>query len=98
MNTIHLKPRRSGRLHKAKRPPALRLVLESLEARVTPTRFAVIGEYGLQGSPELSVSNLVKSLKPDFILTAGDNNYQTGSAHLLDANIGQFYHGYIGQH
>lgn len=59
------------------------------------TKFAVIGDYGKDGAAELSVSNLVKSWNPDFIVTLGDNNYETGSASTIDANIGKYYHDYI---
>ena len=58
-------------------------------------RFAVIGDYGKAGQPELDVSNLVKSWNPDFIITTGDNNYPNGSANTIDANIGQYYHEFI---
>ena len=61
----------------------------------TLIRFAVIGDYGLAGQPEQDVSALVKSWTPDFIVTLGDNNYSTGSAAEIDANIGQYYHDYI---
>ncbi len=57
--------------------------------------FAVIGDYGFTGQPELDVANLVKSWNPDFIITLGDNNYDNGAASTIDANIGQYYHGFI---
>ena len=61
----------------------------------------VIGDYGsASGSAEgffneRAVANLVKSWRPDFILTVGDNNYPTNAAATIDFNIGQFYHEYI---
>jgi hypothetical protein len=58
--------------------------------------FAVIGDFGKDGANEASVANLVKSWNPDFIVTTGDNNYETGSAATMDANIGKYYHEYIG--
>lgn len=57
--------------------------------------FAVIGDYGLAGQPLLDVSNLVKSWNPDFIVTAGDNNYPHGQSSTIDDNIGQYFHEYI---
>jgi hypothetical protein len=57
--------------------------------------FAVIGDYGLAGTPEADVSTLVKSWQPDFVVTLGDNNYPSGSASTIDANIGQYYHEFI---
>jgi tartrate-resistant acid phosphatase type 5 len=57
--------------------------------------FAVIGDYGSAGQAELDVANQVKSWNPDFIVTVGDNNYNSGSADTMDANIGQYYHDFI---
>ncbi len=58
-------------------------------------RFAVIGDYGLAGPAEQDVANLVKSWQPDFVITTGDNNYETGQASTIDQNIGQYYHDFI---
>jgi len=41
------------------------------------------------------VATLVKSWSPDFVITMGDNNYLTGAASSIDANIGQYYHDFI---
>ena len=57
--------------------------------------FAVIGDYGLASKPESDVADLVLNWKPDFIVTVGDNNYQSGAATSIDENIGQYYHSYI---
>ncbi|HEX8423021.1 MAG TPA: metallophosphoesterase, partial [Pyrinomonadaceae bacterium] len=57
--------------------------------------FAVIGDFGANDANELSVSNLVKSWNPDFIITVGDNNYPDGEAATIDANIGKYYHEFI---
>jgi tartrate-resistant acid phosphatase type 5 len=61
----------------------------------SPIRFAVIGDFGKAGQPELDVANRVKSWNPEFIITTGDNNYESGSASTIDQNIGQYYHDYI---
>jgi hypothetical protein len=58
-------------------------------------RFAVIGDYGQAGNAENNVALRVKSWNPAFIVTAGDNNYDSGSAASIDANIGQYYHSFI---
>lgn len=64
-------------------------------------RFAVIGDYGVASyggayfDNEAAVAALVKSFRPAFIVTLGDNNYPDGLAATIDANIGQFYHSYI---
>jgi tartrate-resistant acid phosphatase type 5 len=58
-------------------------------------RFAVVGDYGRAGAGELAVSQLVKKLQPDLVITTGDNNYPDGCANTIDANIGQYYHEYI---
>jgi hypothetical protein len=60
-----------------------------------PVHFAVIGDYGAGGQAELDVSKLVKSWNPDFIITAGDNNYPSGESSTIDANIGQYYCSFI---
>lgn len=61
----------------------------------TPDVFAIIGDYGLSGPDEEAVANLVKSWKPGFILTVGDNNYPDGANSTIDINIGKYYHHYI---
>jgi hypothetical protein len=60
-----------------------------------PARFAVIGDFGWAGPEEEAVANLVKSWTPDFIVTTGDNNYPSGEASTIDANIGQYYHEFM---
>jgi len=69
-----------------------------LAATAQLVRLAVIGDYGLSGEPEARVAELVKSWKPDAILTAGDNNYPDGLAETIDENIGQYYSDYIGNY
>jgi len=61
----------------------------------TAQRFAIIGDYGVDNYNELEVSQLVKKWDPDFILTVGDNNYGSGEATTIDANIGKYYSEYI---
>ncbi len=77
---------------------------ETPEASETPipsptslevVRFAVIGDFGQGNQAEADVASLVKSWNPDFIITVGDNNYPSGSAETIDANIGQYYHEFI---
>jgi hypothetical protein len=58
-------------------------------------KFASIGDYGIAGSDELAVANLVKSWNPDFIITLGDNNYPDGYGITIDENIGQYFHEFI---
>jgi tartrate-resistant acid phosphatase type 5 len=60
------------------------------------SRFAVIGDFGVDTGDEMSVAKLVKSLRPDYIVTVGDNNYPSGEAATIDLNIGQYYSSYIG--
>ena len=57
--------------------------------------FAVIGDYGRNTIQEDSVANMVKSWKPDFIITMGDNNYLTGSVKTIKNNVGKYYGDYI---
>lgn len=64
----------------------------------TITRIAVIGDFGWAGDPEQQVATLVQSWHPNAIITTGDNNYPDGAASTIDANIGQYYHEYIGEY
>ena len=57
--------------------------------------FAVIGDYGFDGAPEGRVAALVSILRPDLVITAGDNNYQSGKAESIDQNTGKYYATYI---
>jgi hypothetical protein len=55
----------------------------------------VIGDFGLAGKAEADVAGLVHSWNPDIIITVGDDNYPSGAADTIDANIGQYYHDFI---
>src|SRR5687767_15134736 len=74
---------------------ALLLTIPSIALGQSSVRFAVIGDYGLEGPEAEAVANLVKSWAPDFIATSGDNNYFFGAASTIDTNIGRYYHAYI---
>ncbi len=67
----------------------------SCAASATTVRFGVIGDFGWDGTPELQVSQLIKSWNPDFIVTVGDDNYDNGYASTIDKNIGKYFHDYI---
>jgi tartrate-resistant acid phosphatase type 5 len=69
------------------------LIFYSFETRSQV--FACIGDYGDPGLPEYNVSELVKSWHPEFIITAGDNNYPIGDSLSIDTSIGYYYHQYI---
>jgi tartrate-resistant acid phosphatase type 5 len=58
-------------------------------------RFAVIGDFGMGNQAEADVAALVHGWNPDIVITVGDNNYPSGAADTIDANVGQFYHDYI---
>jgi tartrate-resistant acid phosphatase type 5 len=60
------------------------------------TRFAVIGDYGINSEGERSVATMIKGWRPEFVITTGDNNYPSGAADTIDVNIGQFFHELIG--
>ena len=57
--------------------------------------FALIGDYGDSGSKVRDVADMVKSWNPEFVVTAGDNNYETGQLSNMPDNIGQYYSDYI---
>jgi tartrate-resistant acid phosphatase type 5 len=67
--------------------------LDCSEASVQ--RFVIIGDYGASGPEEAKVAALARSLKPDFIITTGDNNYPLGAAETIDENIGRYFHEFI---
>ncbi len=71
---------------------------EVLEEKALLATFAVIGDFGSSGPSEQAVANMVKTWNPAAVLTLGDNNYASGSAQTIDANIGQYYHDYIGNY
>lgn len=58
-------------------------------------RIAVIGDYGANTPAEAEVAALVRSWQPNAIITVGDNNYPSGAASTIEANIGQYYSAYI---
>ena len=58
-------------------------------------RFAVIGDYGMEGEAAAAVAAMVASWAPDFIVTTGDNNYPDGAAETIDRNVGQYYSAFI---
>ncbi len=58
------------------------------------TRIAVIGDFGALGTGLSSVSTMVNNWNPDFVLTTGDNVYDT-AANPYDTNNGQFYHAFM---
>lgn len=71
-------------------------------AQRTPTaepgevvRIAVIGDYGDGSRAAADVAALVKSWRPDIVVTTGDNNYPSGAAETIDRNVGRFYSAFI---
>jgi len=68
-----------------------------LAAPAATTRFAMVGDFGMDNANELEVANLIKTnFQPEFIVTVGDNNY-LGPANI-DAAIGKYYHAFIGNY
>ena len=61
-------------------------------------KFAVIGDFGVDNYNEARVADLVISQNPDFVITTGDNNYPSGLASTIDANIGKYYSQFIGNY
>lgn len=60
-----------------------------------PLRFAVIGDYGMDNQAEADVAALIQGWQVDLVITTGDNNYPSGSAETIDANIGKYFHNFI---
>ncbi len=57
--------------------------------------FAVIGDYGKDGSAETNVATMIKGWSPDFIITTGDNNYVKGEYKTIKQNISRHYGDFI---
>jgi hypothetical protein len=80
-------------------PTDTSLPTETLVPMLTPqprsVKFAVIGDFGQDGVAEADVAALVHGWQPDIIITVGDDNYPSGAADTIDANIGKYYHDYI---
>lgn len=57
--------------------------------------FAVIGDYGSALPGTQDVAALVRGWDPDLVLTVGDNNYPSGAAETIEANVTQHYGTFI---
>jgi tartrate-resistant acid phosphatase type 5 len=61
-----------------------------------PLTFTALGDFGINNTNEANVASLIASLNPDIMVTMGDNNYPSGAASTMDANVGQYFHNLIG--
>jgi tartrate-resistant acid phosphatase type 5 len=71
-----------------------------LSAAESPTRFALIGDYGDDGKHQAAVAEQVNMREPDFIVTTGDNTYLMGHTSAedfanWDRTQGKYYGRYI---
>jgi hypothetical protein len=65
----------------------------------TEIKFVVIGDFGGNNESEAAVADMIeRTLKPDFIVTVGDNNYLHNTVEGFDASVGRFYSKYIGNY
>jgi tartrate-resistant acid phosphatase type 5 len=64
-------------------------------SRPLAVTFAVIGDFGMDNAAETDVAALIHGWQPDIVITVGDNNYPSGAADTIDANIGKYFHDYI---
>lgn len=67
-------------------------ILSGGRFRAAPARparftFAVVGDFGSGTRSETAVASLIRSWRPDFVLTVGDNAYPLGARRLLDRDI-----------
>lgn len=84
-------------LYRAQQPASTTpIITPTIISTQAKTKIAVIGDFGQAGEPEADVAALVKSWSPEVVITLGDNNYSAGAAATIDANIGQYYHDFIG--
>jgi tartrate-resistant acid phosphatase type 5 len=68
---------------------------ESTPLPCANTHIAFIGDFGLDGPGEAAVAGLINTFQPDAVITTGDNNYPSGQASTIDANIGKYFSTYI---
>ena len=59
-------------------PPPVAVTPPPAPAPPATIRIAAIGDFGEDNIEEKQVSDLVKSWKPDHVITLGDNNYPVG--------------------
>ncbi len=57
--------------------------------------FAVVGDFGNEGSPTADVASLIDSWNPDVVITVGDNNYPRGELETFEKNTVQYYGKYF---
>src|SRR6185369_11708098 len=62
------------------------------------TRSASIGDYGWNNDGEADAAAMMRTWKPQFISTVGDNNYPHGSSSTIDDNVGQYFQDFIGDY
>jgi len=72
---------------------------DTTDAAPTKHTFAVIGDFGNDSDNQAAVVNMIKStLKPDFIVTVGDNNYGALTHEGYDLAVGKYFHEFIGNY
>jgi tartrate-resistant acid phosphatase type 5 len=76
--------------------PQLHVEFTTTPVVSTAKKFAVIGDYGTDDQYELALANMVKSLRPDFIITTGDNSHTAGIN--IDTAVGKYFSDYIGNY
>jgi predicted phosphodiesterase len=75
---------------------ALAVVALAGAAQGAYTRFAVIGDYGVDNANQAAVATRVNALNPDFITTVGDNTYFTNTdVSNWDRTQAKYYRNYI---
>lgn len=74
--------------------PAAGAAPAALRAQTAPLTFAVIGDYGTDNSAEAAVAALVAGWDPAFIVTTGDDYYNTAGGEgtaKYDESTGAYY-------
>ena len=73
----------------------LLILLLFTAAQAGAVHFAVIKDFGVDNSAELSVAALIKSWNPEFIVTTGDNSC---TSYPIDDNVGRYFADFIGNY
>lgn len=69
---------------------------DDVKPETEPMVFAVVGDFGINNTDEGAVANMIRSWRPQFIVTVGDNWYgTTATPQDIDLKVGKYYHDFL---
>ncbi len=66
--------------------------------RDKPLTFVVLSDYGSGNGGESIIADVIRGWNPDFVVTAGDNNFPAGASDTIDRNVGEYFGSFIGEY